>query len=61
MPVNLRQQSRQYLMAAAQETTLALKRRLASHALALAMVAERIELEEAGRQRVPTRIDQTFL
>lgn len=45
----MREESRLYRRAAKQEATWHLSRRLASHALALAQLAERIEREEAER------------
>ncbi len=42
-PAQLRDASRLYLQAAEEETTLDIKRRLASHALALAQLAEHTE------------------
>lgn len=50
-PLELREQSRFYRTASAQETVPALRRRLASHALALAQLAERLEIEERARQQ----------
>ncbi len=45
-PSELREQSRHYRKIAENETTLFLKRSLASHALALDYLAEKIEREE---------------
>jgi hypothetical protein len=45
-PAELREQSRLYRQAAEKETTVEFKRRLASHALALAQLAEKIERDE---------------
>lgn len=45
-PAKLRELSRLYRHAAEQEPTLEIKRRLASHALALAELAEKVEREE---------------
>ena len=42
-PADLRELSRLYRDASEKETTLEIKRRLASHALALAQLAEKIE------------------
>jgi len=42
-PARLRDLARQYVQAAAQETATEIKRRLVSHAFALAQLAERIE------------------
>jgi hypothetical protein len=49
-PLELREQSQFYRNASAQETVPALRRRLASHALALAQLAERLEIEERSRE-----------
>jgi len=49
-PQELREQSCQYLRIAEKETTLALKRRLTSHALALDYLAEKIEREAVLRE-----------
>lgn len=46
-PAELRELSRQYRELAEKESTLAIKRRLASHTLALAQLAERIERDRA--------------
>jgi len=43
----LREQSRQYREIAEKEITVAIKQRLASHALALAQLAEKIERDVA--------------
>jgi hypothetical protein len=48
-PARLRDLARQYVQAAAQETATEIKRRLASHAFALAQLAEQIE---RGTQRM---------
>src|SRR5690348_10936038 len=53
-PAELREQSRLSREAALQETTLEIKRRLASQAFALAQLAEKIEREEAARKPPPT-------
>ncbi len=45
-PAELREQSDLYRQAAEKETTLEIKRRLASHALALAQLAERIKRDK---------------
>ena len=50
-PAELREQSRLYRKATDKEITLAIKRRLASHALALAELAEKIERDEAAREK----------
>lgn len=50
-PSKLREQSNEYREMARKETTLALKRYLASHALALAELAEKIARDEAVRER----------
>lgn len=50
-PSELRDQARLYRDASAQEPVLELRRRLASHALALAQLAERVEREQAARLR----------
>ncbi len=42
-PARLRDLARQYVQAAAQETAIEIKRRLGSHAFALAQLAEQIE------------------
>lgn len=47
-PEQLREEARLYRMAAVKETEPHLKRRLASHALALAQMAEKIERKESG-------------
>ncbi len=49
-PAELREQSRLYRQAAENETNLYLSRTLASHALALAELAEKIERDEAVRE-----------
>jgi hypothetical protein len=51
-PAKLRELCRLTLLAAAEESVPQLKRRLASHAFALAQLAERMEREEAERQEV---------
>ena len=45
-PAELRDQSRLYREASAKEIVLEFKRRLASHALALALLAEKAERKE---------------
>ncbi len=50
-PSELRDQARFYRDASVQEPVPELRRRLASHALALAQLAERVEREQAARQR----------
>lgn len=50
IPAELRAQSRLYRRAADIETTLAIKRRLTSHALALDHLAEKIERQDAARE-----------
>ena len=50
LPVELREQSRLYREAAENETNLYLSRTLASHALALAELAEKIERDESVRE-----------
>jgi hypothetical protein len=45
-PAELRDQSRRYREAAAKEIVVEFKRRLASHALALAFLAEKVERQE---------------
>jgi hypothetical protein len=47
-PTELRDEARLYRQAAAEESEPHLKRRLASHALALAQLAEMIERDEAA-------------
>lgn len=47
----LREQSRQYREAAKTETNLYLRRTLASHALALAELAEKVERNDAIREK----------
>jgi hypothetical protein len=47
-PTELRMQSRVYRRAAAAEPTLEIKHRLANHALALELLAESIERENAA-------------
>jgi hypothetical protein len=49
-PMELRGQSRIYQEESANETMPEIKRRLANHALALALLAEKIEREEAERE-----------
>jgi hypothetical protein len=49
-PTELREQSRLYRNVAEEETTPALKHRLANHALALDNLAARIEHAEATRE-----------
>ena len=56
-PLELREQSQVYRAASEQETVPALSRRLASHALALAQLAERLERDQAARDR-PGRAPQ---
>jgi hypothetical protein len=46
-PAELRDQSRMYREAAAKEVVPEFKRRLASHALALAQLAEKMDREDA--------------
>jgi hypothetical protein len=46
-PTELREEARRYRQASAEETEPHLKRHLASHALALAQLAEMIERDEA--------------
>ena len=50
-PPALRRLSRQYVQAARKETTLIIQQRLASHALALAQLAQSIERDESTRMR----------
>lgn len=50
MPAKLRNDSRLYCQAAADETDPHLKRRLANHALALALLAEKTERKLAMKQ-----------
>jgi hypothetical protein len=53
IPAELREQSRLYRRAAEIETAIAIKRRLTSHALALAQLAEKIERQERSRPESP--------
>ena len=46
-PAELRDQSRRYRKASAKGIVLEFKRRLASHALALAFLAEKLERQES--------------
>ncbi len=52
-PAELREQSRLCRQAAPDETTLEIKRRLASSAFALAQLVEKIEREQAAREPAP--------
>ena len=49
-PAELRDDARRFTRAAEEETTRPLKQMLASHALALAQLAEKIERDETARE-----------
>jgi hypothetical protein len=51
-PRELREQSHLFLKTAEKEPTLVIKRKLASHALALAQLAEKIEREAMRKESI---------